>query len=189
MVSMMDAERAGRVNRSASSGVPAVGERDHVTGSSSPQLTLVEYGDFGCPYCFQASRPVKSLLGRFDGLRLVWRHFPVPALHPRADLAAELSELAALHGQFWDAHSLLLTPRGRFSHDDLLSVAGRLELDPAETHAALGEHPFRERVLADIEGGRRVGVHETPTFFVDGVLLDRPSRDLPQIVRASLATA
>jgi predicted DsbA family dithiol-disulfide isomerase len=139
------------VNSSASSALPAVGERDHVTGSSSPKLTLVEYGDFGCPYCFQASRPVKSLLDRFDGLRLVWRHFPVPALHPRADLAAELSELAGLHGQFWDAHSLLLTPRGRFSHDDLLSVAGRLELDPAETHAALREHTFRERVLADIE--------------------------------------
>ena len=177
------------MNTSASSALPAVGERDHVTGSSSPKLTLVEYGDFGCPYCFQASRPVKSLLDRFDGLRLVWRHFPVPALHPRADLAAELSELAGLHGQFWDAHSLLLTPRGRFSHDDLLSVAGRLELDPAETHAALREHTFRERVLADIEGGRRAGVHATPTFFVDGERLDRPWRELPQIVRARLVTA
>jgi protein-disulfide isomerase len=174
------------VNTLASSALPAVGERDHVTGSSSPKLTLVEYGDFGCPYCFQASRPVRSLLDRFDGLRLVWRHFPVPALHPRADLAAELSELAGLHGQFWDAHSLLLTPRGRFSHDDLLSVAGRLELEPAETDAALREHTFRERVLADIEGGRRAGVHATPTFFVDGVRLDRPWRELPQIVRASL---
>jgi protein-disulfide isomerase len=177
------------VSTSASSALPAVGERDHVTGSSSPTLTLVEYGDFGCPYCFQASRPVQSLLDRFDGLRLVWRHFPVPALHPRADLAAELSELAALHGQFWDAHSLLLTPRGRFSHDDLLSVAARLELDPAETHVALREHTFRERVGADIDGGRRAGVHATPTFFVDGERVDRPWRDLPQILRTKLESA
>jgi protein-disulfide isomerase len=175
------------VNTSPSSAVPAVGERDHVTGSSSPKLTLVEYGDFGCPYCFQASRPVKSLLDRFDGLRLVWRHFPQPALHRGADLAAELSELAGLHGRFWDAHSLLLRPRGRFSHDDLLSVAARLELDPAETHAALRERTFRERVLADIEGGRRAGVHATPTFFIDGRPLDRPWRELPRILRASLA--
>jgi protein-disulfide isomerase len=175
------------VSSSASSALPAVGERDHVTGSSSPKLTLVEYGDFGCPYCFQASRPVRSLLDRFDGLRLVWRHFPVPSLHPRADLAAELSELAGLHGQFWDAHSLLLTPRGRFSQDDLLSVAGRLELDPPETDAALREHTFRERVLADIEGGRAAGVHATPTFFVDGERLDRPWPELAQIVRARLA--
>ena len=174
------------MNTSASSALPAIGARDHVTGSSSPKLTLVEYGDFGCPYCFQASRAVKSLLDRFDGLRLVWRHFPVPALHPRADHAAELSELAGLHGQFWDAHSLLLTLRGRFSHDDLLTVAGRFELDPAETNAALREHTFRERVLADIEGGRRAGVHVTPTFFVDGERLDCRLRDVPQIVRGRL---
>jgi protein-disulfide isomerase len=180
---------AGPVNPSASSALPPVRERDHVTGSSSPKLTLVEYGDFGCQFCFQASRPVMSLLDRFDGVRLVWRHFPVPALHPRADLAAELSELAGLHGHFWDAHSLLLTPRGRFSRDDLLSVAGRLELEQAEADAALRERRFRERVLADIEGGRRAGVHATPTFFVDGERLDRPWRELPQIVRASLATA
>src|SRR3954449_5970274 len=96
-------EAMARASSTEASAMPAVGERDHVTGSSSPKLTLVEYGDFGCPYCFQVSRPLKSFLDRFDGLRLVWRHFPVPALHPRADLAAELSELAGLHGKFWDA--------------------------------------------------------------------------------------
>src|SRR4051794_10552947 len=175
-------EAMARASSTEASAMPAVGERDHVTGSSSPKLTLVEYGDFGCPYCFQVSRPVKSLLDRFDSLRLVWRHFPVPALHPRADLAAELAELAGLHGRFWDAHSLLLTPRGRFSHDRLLSVAARLELAPAETRAALREHTFRERVLADIEGGRRAGVHATPTFFLAGERLNRPWRELPQSV-------
>jgi protein-disulfide isomerase len=177
------------VSTSASSAAPAVGERDHVTGSSSPTLTLVEYGDFGCPYCIQAGRPVMSLLTRFDGLRLVWRHFPISELHPRAELAAELSELADVHGKFWDAHSLLLTQHGRFSRDDLLSVAGRLELDPEETHAALRERRFRERVLADIESGRRAGVDATPTFFLGGERLDRPWHELPQIVRASLAKA
>jgi protein-disulfide isomerase len=157
------------------------------TEAVSPTLTLVEYGDFGCPYCFAASRPVKALLDRFDGLRLVWRHFPAPHLHPRADLAAELSELARLHGKFWDAHSLLLTPHGRFSRDDLLSVAARLELDPAETQAALRERTFRERVLADVEAGRGARIHATPSFFVDGERLDRPWRDLAQIVPARLA--
>jgi protein-disulfide isomerase len=183
----MEREDSGQVTTSASRALPAVGARDHVIGSGNPTLTLVEYGDFACPYCFQASRPVKSLLDRFDGLRLVWRHFPVPALHPRAELAAELSELAGLHGKFWDAHSLLLTPRGRFSREDLLAVAARLELDPAETDAALRERRFRERVLADVEGGSRAGVHATPTFFIDGERLDRPWHELPQIVRRSLA--
>jgi protein-disulfide isomerase len=151
-----------------------------------PELTLVEYGDFGCPYCFAASRPVQSLLDRFASLRLVWRHLPDAELHPGADLAAELSELAAVHGRFWEAHSLLLAGREQFSHQDLLSAAGRLGLDEDEAEAVLGERRFRERVLADIDGGTRAGVHGTPTFFVDGERLEGPWRELARIVPAKL---
>jgi protein-disulfide isomerase len=163
-----------------------VEDGDHVTGSVAPGLTLVEYGDFGCPFCFAASVPVKSLLDRFDALRLVWRHLPDAELHPGADLAAELSEFAAAHGRFWEAHSLLLAGREQFSMEDLLSVARRLELDEGEAEAALAERRFRERVLADTAGGRRAGVHATPTFFVDGERLDGPWRQLAQVVPARL---
>jgi protein-disulfide isomerase len=166
--------------------MPAVVDGDHVTGSDAPSLTLVEYGDFGCPYCFAASLPVKGLLERYDALRLVWRHFPDAELHPGADLAAELSELAAVHGKFWEAHSLLLAGRDQFSNEDLLSVARQLDLDEEEVEAALGERSFRERVLADLAGGRGAGVHATPTFFVEGERLDGPSRQLAQIVPARL---
>src|SRR4051812_5283668 len=158
--------------------LPAVTERDHVTGAESPGLTLVEYGDFGCPFCFAAKRPVQSLLERFDGLRLVWRHLPDPELHRGADLAAELSELAASHGKFWEAHDLLLAGREKLSREDLLAAAERLELDTEETRMALAERTFRERVLADVEGARRAGVHGTPTFFVDGEQLEGPWRRL-----------
>jgi protein-disulfide isomerase len=168
-----------------SSRLAPVRDGDHVAGSDAPGLTLIEYGDFGCRFCFAASRPVMSLLDRFDTLRLVWRHFPDAELHPGADLAAELSELAAVHGKFWEAHSLLLTGRERFSREDLLSAARRLELDE-EAEAALRERSFRERVLADIAGGRRAGVHGTPTFFVDGERLEGPWRQLAQIVPARL---
>jgi Protein-disulfide isomerase len=159
---------------------------DHVTGSDRPGLTVVEYGDFGCPFCFAASRPVKSLLDRFDTLRLVWRHFPDAELHAGADLAAELSELAAVHGKFWEAHSLLLAGREQFSQDDLLSVARQLKLDVKEAESAISDRRFRERVLADVAGGRRAGVHATPTFFVDGERLDGPWRQLAEIVPAKL---
>jgi protein-disulfide isomerase len=172
-----------------SSTLTAVADGDHVTGSDAPGLTLVEYGDFGCPYCFAAHRPLQSLLDRFDGLRLVWRHFPDPELHPGADLAAELSELAAAHGRFWEAHALLLAGRERFSHEDLLSAARRLGLDEPEAQAALRGHTYRERVLADITGGREAGVHGTPTFFVDGERLDGPWRQLAKIVPAKLGKA
>ena len=179
----------GPVAVTSSSTLTEVGERDHVTGSTNPALTLVEYGDFGCPYCFAARRPVRSLLDRFDGLRLVWRHLPDAELHPGADLAAELSELAAAHGKFWEAHSLLLTGRPRFSEADLLSVARRLDLDTQDAQVALGERRFRDHVLADIASGRRAGAQGTPTFFIDGERLDGSWGQLAQIVPARLAAA
>jgi protein-disulfide isomerase len=159
---------------------------DNVTGSDAPDLTLVEYGDFACPFTFAAREPVKSVLDRFDVVRLLWRHFPIPELHPGADLAAELSELAAAHGKFWEAHSLLLTGRGEFSQEDLLSAARRLELGEEEVQSALGERSFRERVLEDVDAGERAGVHGTPSFFLDGELLEEPWDQLPRIVASTL---
>src|SRR5689334_16168125 len=167
-----------RMPEVAVSPLPPIGDRDHVAGSDSPALTLVEYGDFGCPFCFAASVPVKGLLDRFDRLRLVWRHFPDAELHPGADLAAELAELAGVHGRFWEAHSLLLAGREKFTHDDLLSVARRLDLDDDEVGTALGERTFRERVLEDVAGGRGEGVRGTPTFFVNGERLEGHWRQL-----------
>src|SRR5256885_14904441 len=128
-------------------------------GADRPELTLIEYGDFGCPFCFAARRPIESLLDRYDGLSLVWRHFPDTELHPGADLAAELSELAAVHGKFWEAHSLLLAGRERFSQEDLLSVGRRLALGGGEAEAGPGGHRLRGRVLAGGAGGRQAGGH------------------------------
>jgi protein-disulfide isomerase len=170
----------------ASTTLIPVGDGDHVLGAEQPELTLIEYGDFGCPFCFAASRPLQSLLDRYDSLRLVWRHFPDPELHPGADLAAELSELAAVHGKFWEAHSLLLTGRGRFSTEDLLSLAERLDLDPAEVESAIRERAYRERVLVDVAGADRAGVRGTPTFFVGGEQLVGHWRQLAQVVPAAL---
>jgi Thioredoxin len=179
---------SGRVNTSASSALPPVGERDHVTGSSRLKLTLVEYGDFGCPYCFQASRPVKSLLDRFGGLRLVWRHFPVPALHPRADLAAELSEPACTGSS--GTHIRCSLHRAGGSHTTTCSRwQGDLSSTQRRPTRPFASTRFESASSPTSRGGRRAGVHATPTFFVDGERLDRPWREVPQIVRASLATA
>jgi protein-disulfide isomerase len=167
----------------------AVGEDDHLIGAASPSLTLVEYGDFGCPYCFAARRPVMSLLDRFDGLRLVWRHLPDHELHPGSDLAAELSELAGSHGKFWEAHALLLAGREHFTRQDLLATAEQLGLEREEAELALDGHRFREHILADNEGGRRAGARGTPTFFIDGERLEGPWRELARLVPARLRSA
>ncbi|MGH2992131.1 MAG: DsbA family protein [Solirubrobacterales bacterium] len=168
-----------------SNGLTPVGGGDHVLGAKKPQLTLVEYGDFGCPHCFAAKLPIESLLQRFDGLRLVWRHFPDPDLHPGADLAAELSELAAAHGKFWQTHSLLLAGRG-FSKEGLLKAASSLELGGAEAGSVLSDRTYRPRVEVDIASGEAAGAHGTPTFFVDGQRLIGHWRQLAQIVPAAL---
>ncbi|SRR6266516_2292399 len=174
------------MNDAASSALIPVRDGDHALGAEEPKLTLIEYGDFGCPFCFAASRPVMGLLQRYDALSLVWRHFPDSELHPGADLAAELAEVAAAHGKFWEAHSLLLAGREQFTPEDLTSVARRLELEVDEVESALREHSFREHVLEDIAGGKRAGVHATPTFFVDGERLEGHWRQLAQLVPAAL---
>jgi protein-disulfide isomerase len=166
---------------------PPVEERDHKLGADQAKLTLIEYGDFGCPFCFAAKRPVSSLLERYETLRLVWRHFPDPELHPGADLAAELSELATLRGRFWDAHDVLLAGRGAFSRGDLVSVAAELGLDGAVVERSLAERTSRERVLGDVRGGKSAGVHGTPTFFLGGERVDCHWRQLAQLVPAMLA--
>jgi protein-disulfide isomerase len=174
------------VSSRTSGNLAPVTERDHVTGAERPDLTLVEYGDFGCPHCFAARRPIESLLGRFDGLRLVWRQFPDPELHPGADLAAELSELAAMHGRFWESHSLLLAGRERFATDGLLEVASRLGLDPADAESALRDRTYRPTVEVDMASGTAAGVTGTPTFFIDGERLSGHWRQLGQIIPAAM---
>jgi protein-disulfide isomerase len=164
-----------------------VGLGDHVIGASDPKLTLIEYGDFGCQFCNAAKLPIESLLGRHPELRLVWRHLPDPELHPGADLAAELSELAATNGRFWEAHSRLLTGRREFSRDALMEIAEELGLKRDEALAAFEERTFRERVLADVAAGGRAGARGTPTFFLDRERLEGPWRELAQLVPAKLA--
>ena len=168
---------------------PPVGERDHILGADQAEVTLIEYGDFGCPHCFASWRPVESLLERYDSLRLVWRQFPDPDLHPGADLAAELSELAAAKGEFWEAHSMLLAGREQFPLEELMSVGARLEIDPAMVESALEDHTYRERVLEDVDSGTKAGVHGTPTFFINGERLVGHWRQLAQVVPSAIEKA
>jgi protein-disulfide isomerase len=162
---------------------------EHVLGAEDPRVTLLEYGDFGCPHCFASWRPVESLLDRYDGLQLIWRHFPDPQLHPGADLAAELSELAATHDKFWEAHSRLLAGRESFTLEGLLDVAERLDLDRGQAEAALRDHTFRRPVEEDVAEGERAGVHGTPTFFIDGERLMGHWRQLAEAIPTAMESS
>jgi len=148
--------------------VPVDPERDHTVGPPEPSVTLLEYGDYECPYCKAAAAVVPQLRERLDGdLRFVFRHFPLPDVHPNAALAAEAAEAAAAQGRFWEMHDLLFERQDHLQPADLHRYAEELGLDLAAFQADLNSARFSDRVAADVEGADASGVAGTPTFFIN----------------------
>ncbi len=140
---------------------------DHIRGSASASITVIEFGDFECPFCGQAESVVRDLLAD-DDLRYVWRHLPLTDVHPRAQLAAEAAEAAGTQGAFWPMHDLLLEHQDQLQVVDLLRYAGDLGLDTERFHNDLKKHVHATRVAQDVESADVSGVSGTPTFFING---------------------
>jgi Na+/H+ antiporter NhaA len=143
-------------------------ERDHIRGPESAPVTVVEYGDFQCPYCGQAEGVVRELLIDFGDLRYVWRHLPLNDVHAHAQLAAEASEFAAAHGKFWEMYDLLLSHQDALEVRHLIAYAGELGLDGERFRGALRKRKYSDRIAQDVESADRSGVSGTPTFFING---------------------
>ncbi len=153
--------------------VLAVSERDHHLGSPAPLVTLVEYGDYECPFSARAHEIVQDLRARLgDQLRFVYRHFPLVRKHPHSRRAAEAVECASAQGTFWPMHDLLFGRAGALSDGALVGLAAELGLDLDRFVRELAEGTYREHVDEDVMSGVRSGVAGTPTFFVDGELHD-----------------
>ncbi|WP_203819515.1 Na+/H+ antiporter NhaA [Paractinoplanes ferrugineus] len=142
-------------------------ERDHIRGPADASVTLVEYGDFQCPYCGRAEPIVREVLTD-DDLRFVWRNLPLTDVHPHAQLAAQAAEAAGLQGKFWDMHDLLLENQEKLRVMDLLGYARQLELDEERFHADMTQPACTDRIVADVESADLSGVSGTPTFFING---------------------
>jgi Na+/H+ antiporter NhaA len=148
---------------------PVDPERDHIRGSHDALVTLVEYGDFECPFCGRAEPVLRKLLGEFgDDLRFVFRHLPLTDVHPRAQLAAEAAEAADAQGAFWPMHDLLFTRQAALRPMDLVQYAEELGLDADRFTDELRTHEHLPRVSEDVDGADRSSVSGTPTFFVNG---------------------
>ncbi|HTE60555.1 MAG TPA: Na+/H+ antiporter NhaA [Solirubrobacteraceae bacterium] len=143
-------------------------ERDHVRGPLDAPVTLLEYGDFECPYCGQAEPVVRELQRDFGDVGYVWRHLPLSDVHPRAELAAEAAEAAAAQGAFWPMHDLLLEHQDALAGPDLVGYAERLGLDVDRFRAHLRKHAGAGRVAEDVDSADLSGVSGTPTFFING---------------------
>ncbi len=147
---------------------PVDDARDHVRGPEKAPVTVVEYGDFECPYCGQAEPAVRELLRDHGDVRYVWRHLPLTDVHPHAQMAAEAAEAAASQGAFWEMHDLLFGHQDALTMRDLLGYAGSLGLDTQRFRSELSTHAGAERVRQDTDSADLSGVSGTPTFFVNG---------------------
>lgn len=150
-----------------------VSERDHFQGNPNAPLTLVEYGDYECPYCGAAYPVVKQVQQRLENqLRFVFRNFPLTQVHPHAQSAAEAAEAAGGQGKFWQMHDTLYEHQDALDDLDLVQYATDLGLDVARFELDMTAHTYAPRVREDFLSGLRSGVNGTPTFFINGQRYD-----------------
>jgi protein-disulfide isomerase len=147
----------------------AVGKSDHAQGPEDAPVTLVEYGDYQCPYCADMNPMIKAIAKAMGTqLRFVFRHMPLLEMHPYAQHAAEAAEAAGAQGKFWEMHDAILQHQSELGTDLLHQLAVKLRLDVEKFSADLDSRRYRPRVKRDFMGGMRSGVAATPTFFING---------------------
>src|SRR6185503_15062879 len=146
---------------------PVDPSRDHIRGPADAPLTLVEYGDFECPFCGRATGVVSALRERFgDRLRYVFRHLPLTDVHGNAELAAIAAEAAHAQGQFWEMHDMLFTKQDELEFEDLVGYAHDLGLDVERFARDLSDERLADRVREDVASADASGARGTPTFFI-----------------------
>ena len=162
--------------------------RDHVRGPMDAPVTLVEYGDYECPFCATAAGVVRALEQRMGSqMRFVFRHFPLSSVHQNAQLAAEAAEAAAAQRQFWEMHDTLFMNQRELGSEALIRHAKSIGLSAGAFSAALVRHTFLAKVRRDFISGVVSGVNGTPTFYINGIRHEGPW-DLP-VLAAALARA
>jgi len=146
---------------------------DHVLGPASAKVTVIEYADFECPYCHQAYGATKIMLDTYKNrIRFVFRHFPLVALHPNAELAAEAAEAAGGQNKFWPMHNLLFEHQHKLKANALRQYAAMLELDLARFDNDISDHVYLQRVREHQNGALKSHIRSMPAFFVNGELQD-----------------
>jgi formate-nitrite transporter family protein len=164
---------------------PPVSEHDHIAGPDDAPVTLVEYGDFECPYCGMAHPIVKAAREQLGArLRFVFRHFPLREIHPHAEHAAEAAESAGAQGHFWSMHDAIFENQDALEDEHLAAYASGLKLDAERVLGDLASGTYKKRVREDFRSGVRSGVNGTPTFFINGERYNGPWADEIRFIRA-----
>ncbi len=178
-----------RTTWSAQLSLPVSATRDHVRGAPDASITLLEYGDYECPFCGAAHLVVNALQARLrDQLRFAFRHFPLTTVHPHSATAAEAAEAAGAQSKFWPMHDLLYENQSRLDASHLLGYARILGLKLEQFASDLANHTHAGKVREDFMSGVRSGVNGTPTFYING-LRHEGAWDFPNLLAAVLAHA
>ena len=152
-----------------------VGKGDHALGPEDAPVTVVEYGDYQCPYCADMHPMLKSIAKSMGSqMRFVYRHMPLIEMHPYAQHAAEAAEAAGAQGKFWEMHDAIFQRQSELGSDLLHQLALKLNLDIEQFASNLEARLFRPRVKRDFMGGMRSGVAGTPAFFINGKRYEGP---------------
>ncbi|HZU14142.1 MAG TPA: DsbA family protein [Chloroflexota bacterium] len=163
------------ISSQATLAVP-VSPNDHTEGPATAPVTLLEYGDYECPYCGQANQVVQAVQQQVgDGLRYAFRNFPLTQIHPYAYGAALAAEAAGAQGKFWEMHNLLYAHQNALGMQNLMRYADQLGLDMDKFRRAMHTDEFAGKIRADIESGLESGVQGTPTFFINGRMYEGPT--------------
>lgn len=148
---------------------------DHIQGNKNAPITLVEYGDFECPYCGMVHPIIKRLQKHFGNqLRFVFRNFPLIETHLHAEAAAEAAEYAGSQGRFWEMHDLLYENQNRLGMPLFLELADALNLPADDLENAIMNKRFEPKIRKDFLGGVHSGVNGTPTFYINEQRYDGP---------------
>ena len=153
---------------------------------------MIEFGDFECPYCGQEEPIVESLVQAYpNDLRLVFKNFPLPTVHPYAQAAAVAAECANAQGDFWPMHDLLYKNQSALTTPDLQNYAQQVGVDVASWQACLPTQPPTDAVAADVQLGNSIGVTGTPTFVINGEIVVGavPQAALQGVIQTKLSVA
>jgi protein-disulfide isomerase len=163
--------------------VEPVGGNDHIQGNPSAQVTLLEYGDYECPYCGEAYGVLKEVQKHMGAtIRFVFRNFPLREMHPHAMKAAEAAEAAGAQGKFWEMHDMLYENQESLAIEDLRGYAKALGLDSAKFDHALEAGTYKAKIMHDFKTGVMSGVNGTPTLFINDERYE-DERDVPTLVK------
>ncbi|WP_263603405.1 DsbA family protein [Chryseobacterium sp. PET-29] len=166
---------------------PSVSKTDHAQGNDNADLTIVEYGDYQCPYCGAAYPVLKELMKEFKGqVKFVFRNFPLSEMHPYARPAAIAAEAADLQGKFWEMHDVIYENQQSLNENFLFQLAEKIGLNLSQFKEDIQKPELEKKVDSDFESGIISGVNGTPSFFINGNKFNGGAEDLLELVRENV---